>query len=104
MRNYIVSLLLAPLIALAGCAAGVNDALAGAYAAYDAAASAEIAYKASGAADPKVVADVDALRRPAFAALHAASVVAQAGGKPDLVAVDAAIAALTAYEAAKNVQ
>ena len=75
---------------LAGCA----NALAASYAAYDTAVTAEDGYLQSGKASKAVVAKIEALRVPAYAALQAS----------DQGAADAAIAALVAYETSQGIK
>lgn len=94
-------LALAMAAGLSACAADTGRAtLGGLYATYNAAAAAELAYERNGHADPALVAAIDAKRRPAFAALHAAEQAELAGGSGADAVVAAAAAAIADFEAA----
>jgi hypothetical protein len=85
---------------VAGCAANTQDAVAQANAAFDVAAALEAAYAASPSADPKVVTEFTRL----LSAGQAALVTWQNSSSPgDQQALNAAIAALVAYEATSGI-
>lgn len=107
-------LTLAAGLALAGCAGGtggtttnaVPAALAVSYATYDAAAAAEIVWLSTVPPPPKAaVQQVEAVRVPAFNALHSLGVAYQSGGSAAALqsAADQAIAALVSVLAHNGV-